>query len=126
MNKRDVMSLRMQQAQAQVEMYGKIEHELGKISPVHNVKSFCTRIISSVRIATTYREDIDQQDDKRKAGGVITNDRHSKVTPEELARKWNIGLDTAKKTLDVTTQEGIRTAVHPMTRRLRVDHLNLH
>jgi len=116
MSRRNVMSLRMQQAQAQIETYGEIEHELGKISPVYNVKSLCSRIISSVKIAPTYREDIDQQDDRRKASGVITNDRHSKVNPKELARKWNIGLDTAKKTLEVTTQEGIRTAVHPMTR----------
>ena len=49
-----------------------------------------------------------------------------KVSPEELARKWNIGLQTAKDTLKVTTQIGIRTAVHPMTRRVRVDHLDLH
>jgi hypothetical protein len=116
----------MQQAQAQVETYGEIEHELGKILPVYNVKSFCARVISSVKIAMTYREDIDQHDERRKASGVITNDCHSKVNPEELARKWNIGRDTAKKTLDVTTQEGIRTVVHPMTRRLRVHHLNLH
>jgi hypothetical protein len=26
----------------------------------------------------------------------------------------------------VTTQSRIRTAIHPMTRRVRVDHLNLH
>jgi len=99
----------------QIEQCGKIEHELGKILPVYNVMSLCACIISSVKIATTYRDNIDQQDNKWKANGVITNDRHSKVTPEELARKLNIGLDTAQKTLDVTTQHGIRTAVHPMT-----------
>jgi hypothetical protein len=54
------------------------------------------------------------------------SDRHSKVGPEELSRKWNIGLETAKAALDVTTQHGVRTAVHPMSRRLRVDHLHLH
>jgi hypothetical protein len=48
------------------------------------------------------------------------------VTPEELSWKWNIGLDAAKDMLQSTTQFGIRTAVHPMTRRLRVDHLHLH
>jgi hypothetical protein len=53
-------------------------------------------------------------------------DRHSKVGPEELSRKWNIGLQMAKDTLDVTTQHGVRTAVHPMSRQLRVDHLHLH
>ena len=57
---------------------------------------------------------------------VVTNERHSKVTPEELSRKWSVGLQTAKDTLRVLTQKGIRTAIHPMTRRVRVDHLHLH
>jgi hypothetical protein len=52
--------------------------------------------------------------------------RHSKVGLEELSRKWNIGLQTAKDTLDASTQHGVQTAIHPMSRRLRVDHLHLH
>jgi Reverse transcriptase (RNA-dependent DNA polymerase) len=56
---------------------------------------------------------------------TITGERHSILTPENLARKWNIGLDTAKKTLQVTTQRGVRTAIHPLHRRYRVDHLHL-
>ena len=35
-------------------------------------------------------------------------------------------MQTAKDTLAATTQHGIRTAVHPMSRRLQVDHLHLH
>jgi hypothetical protein len=61
-------------------------------------------------------------------GGIsatITSERHSSVTFENLSRKWNIGLETAKRTLQVTTQRGIRTAVHPLHRRYRVDHLHL-
>jgi Reverse transcriptase (RNA-dependent DNA polymerase) len=56
---------------------------------------------------------------------AITGDRHTKVNPENLARLWNIGLETAKRTLQVTTQQGIRTALHPLHRRYRVDHLHL-
>jgi hypothetical protein len=52
---------------------------------------------------------------------VETNSRHSLVTPEEVSRKWRIGLETAQQTLRVTTQQGIRTALHPITRRYRVD-----
>ena len=40
-------------------------------------------------------------------------DRHSKVGPEELARKWNIGLQTAKDTLEATTQHGVRNSSAP-------------
>jgi hypothetical protein len=56
---------------------------------------------------------------------VETNSRHSLVTPEEVSRKWRIGLETAQQTLRVTTQQGIRTALHPITRRYRVDHIDL-
>ena len=56
----------------------------------------------------------------------VATDRHSEVTPELLSRKWKIGLDTARATLRVTTQRGIRTAVAPITRRYRVDNLALH
>jgi hypothetical protein len=69
----------------------------------------------------TYRDDMDQQ-----VSSIITNHRHSKVTLEDLAWKWNIGIDTAKRTLQVTTQRGIQTALHPLTRRVCVDHLDLH
>jgi hypothetical protein len=65
-----------------------------------------------IKIATTYREDADKIEYKWRVHGVITNDRHTKVTPEELSRKWNIGLQTVKDTLKVTTQKGIHTAIH--------------
>jgi len=56
---------------------------------------------------------------------TFTSERHSSVNYENLSRKWNIGLETAKRTLQVTTQRGVRTAVHPLHRRYRVDHLHL-
>ena len=52
-----------------------------------------------------------------------SNSRHSKVTPQDLSRTLRIGLDTATKTLRATTQRGVHTALHPITRRYRVDHL---
>jgi hypothetical protein len=36
-----------------------------------------------------------------------TGIEHLKVGPEELSRKWNIGLEMAKATLGVTTQHGV-------------------
>ena len=53
------------------------------------------------------------------------NNNNSSVTFENLSQKWNIGLETAKRTIQVTTQQGVRTAVHPLHRRYRVDHLHL-
>ena len=46
---------------------------------------------------------------------VITHERHHKLTPESLAQKWNIGLNTANKTIKVTTQIGVRLALVPLT-----------
>lgn len=62
---------------------------------------------------------------KRKHGiyQVATQRRHSLITPEHVAQKWNLGLETAKTTLNVTTQCGTRQAIHPLHRRYRVDHL---
>ena len=37
-------------------------------------------------------------------GARLTSERHSSVTFENLSGKWNIGLETAKHTLQVTTQ----------------------
>ena len=56
---------------------------------------------------------------------TITSERHSTVNFENLSRMWNIGLETAKRTLQVTTQRGVRAAVHPLHCRYRVDHLHL-
>ena len=108
------------------EYQGETDITLGQISEVYEAWNFCERLISTVNIATAYREDLDTWEEQWRVSSVISNDRHSAVTPEEVAQKWNIGLETAKKTLKVMTQFGIQTAVHLMTRRLRVDHLHLH
>ena len=52
--------------------------------------------------------------------------RHTPISPEAISRIWNIGLETAQRTLRGTTQDGVRTALHPITRRYRVDHIHLH
>jgi hypothetical protein len=44
---------------------------------------------------------------------------------EELASKWGIGLETAKRTLQVTTQRGVRHSEHPMHRRYRTRQSHL-
>ena len=65
------------------------------------------------------------QGSKSGISATFTSERHSSVTLENLSCKWNIGLETTKQTLQITTQCGIRTAVHPLHRRYRVDHLHL-
>jgi hypothetical protein len=52
-------------------------------------------LIGSVNVATAYCDDVDEAMEKCKAS-VKMSDRQSKVGPEELSRKRNIGLETAK------------------------------
>jgi hypothetical protein len=53
---------------------------------------------------------------KRDACGLVSATRHSKVSPEEMARKWGIGIEAAKETLQVTTQHVVQQAIHPLHR----------
>ncbi|KAI2507367.1 hypothetical protein MHU86_7087 [Fragilaria crotonensis] len=46
--------------------------------------------------------------------------------PQLLARNWSIDLQTAKRTINVTTQRGIRTVLHPsLSRRFRTNDRQL-
>lgn len=46
--------------------------------------------------------------------------------PEQLARNWGIDVATARRTIDVTTQRGIRTVLHPtLSRRFRTNDRQL-
>jgi hypothetical protein len=101
--KQKMAAMKQREMDSGVEQWGQVEWELSKLSSMLHEKTFCKCLI----------DDVDKAMEKRKAS-VLTTDRHSKVGPEELSRKWNIGLEMAKATLDVMTQHGVRTAVHPI------------
>ena len=46
---------------------------------------------------------------------ATTQERHHKLTPESIAQKWNIRLNTAKKTIKVTTELGVRSTLGQQT-----------
>ena len=77
------------------------------------------RMVSSVKVATAFRE-------TRTITFVGAKDRHSRVNAETIARRFRCGLETAQRTLKSTTQRGVRQSLHPLHRRYRVDHLDLH
>ena len=99
---------------------------LSQISPVYSEKAFVEALVRQVNVATTIRPDPEEEKRRVNVRMLGSKTRHSKVSPEDLSRKWAIGLDTARKTLKATTQYGVRKGVHPLTRRYRVDHLDLH
>ena len=81
---------------------------IGSMTP-HLVESrFCSDMMESIKISS------------------FQVNWHSSPTPETVSRLWNVGLETAQQTLRATTQQGICSAVHPIFRRYRVDHLHFH
>ena len=57
---------------------------------------------------------------------AITYKRHHKLTPKSLSQKWNIGLNMEKKTIKVTTQLGVISALGPLTWRYHTDMMQQH
>ena len=77
---------------------------LSGISTALTDETLLPRMISNVNIAK-----------------IASKTRHSDISPESLSRKWRIGLETSRATLAQTTQQGIRTAIRPISRRYRTD-----
>jgi len=55
----------------------------------------------------------------RTINALSTDERKSALTPEILAKRFNCGLATAKRTLKTTTQYGLRNVMIPAERRSR-------
>ena len=98
---------------------------LGKVSPSLDPRHLHSLYSSAVTVSAAATGTNNTVPGAVSIAGTITSERHSSLTPENLASKWNIGLDTAKRAIQVTTQRGVRTAIHPLHRRYRVDHLHL-
>ena len=71
---------------------------LSGISTALTDKTLLPRLVSNVHVAKT-----------------VSANRHSDISPETLSKKWRIGLSTAQDTLQITTQQGIRQAIRPIT-----------
>ena len=87
-----------------------------------NEQELCTRLIKAARIApkldaTSTQSGICATKDCAVVSAVRRGDPQSEITAENVAKKWGIGLDVAKRTLKVTTQVGVRSIVHPAQRR---------
>ena len=95
------------------------------------------RIVSAVNIATDDKlgdgtcgwNDTSVSDHVSPIGrsvmAMASTNKRSILTKEILAKRWGCGLETAKKTLQCTTQYGIRHVIHPYDKRYRTtfDHL---
>lgn len=63
-------------------------------------------------------------DNIRISSAVSKDRRHHDIDAESLADKWECSIETARKTLDATTQLNVRSAIAPLTRRYRTDLLS--
>ena len=92
---------------------------LGSITGCHDDNDFATSIVAAVNVWECPKV-------STSIGAIASEGRHTVITPVSLGLMWKVGIETAKKTLLVTTQQGVRQAVHPLRQRYRVDHLHLH
>ena len=53
----------------------------------------------------------------------VSNERHRKVSADHLSELWHIGPKRVKATIKATTQNGIRSAILPLSRRYRPDRM---
>ena len=60
--------------------------EMFKISPTLEPRTFCNMLIDAVNVATVYCNHVDNAIERQKVSSMTT-DRHSKIGPEELAKK---------------------------------------
>eukprot|EP00978_Attheya_sp_CCMP212_P006374 scaffold14429_cov25-Attheya_sp.AAC.1 len=57
---------------------------------------------------------------------VASSERGKQVNAADLVKRWDIGLRTAKKTVEMMTQRGVKTLDNPMlNRRFRTNDRNL-
>jgi hypothetical protein len=110
------------------------DHDLHVISDVFSDTRLSEHLIASVNIHTIKREPLTtflpMHENANNKVDITSNlamlnnvsflaarNRHSHVTVEEVARHFRCGIETARRTLKTTTQNGTRHAIHPLTRR---------
>ena len=108
----------------------KLDIHLGGISDWLVEQTMTERLIASVNIKGVNK--LKPREEQKpllpnhysiRVSEIASKTRHSVHSPEEVSRKFNIGIERAKETLKVTTQKGIRHAVHPLHRRYRFNHM---
>ncbi len=67
-------------------------------------------------LATAQVETVYDQDDTPGRRTFVSDERHVKVTAEMIAEKFGISIPRAQRTLRVTTQRGVRSAILPISR----------
>jgi hypothetical protein len=80
-------------------------------------------VLSSV--SSALNQDMLRRMPMRKIYATESSSRQNVVDKESLAKRWGIGIQVAAQTLQVTTQKGVRNAVHPIHKRFRTKQVQL-
>lgn len=86
---------------------------MSSISPCLATDEFESQINQTVKISTG----------SMCISSMDSEQRHHTPSPESISQKWGCGIDTAKRTLEATTQDFVRSAILPLSRRYRTDLL---
>jgi hypothetical protein len=82
-----------------------------------------SRIMTERLMATVMVSEVETRPDVPLPRTFASGKRHSDVTAQELSERWFIGLSQAHDTIKVTTQNHVRSAVLPLSRRYRADRV---
>ena len=88
-------------------------------STIHDPVTFHSRLVSSVQVHAPLKS----PDELPSTSTFQSKSRHSSVTLEDLSERWLIGLKKAKDTIKNTTQQILHSALLPLARRYRADHM---
>ena len=90
---------------------------------IFDIRAFNARIMKSSVIPTKISNGPLHEDQLMPPKTFISTSRHSNTTPEDLSEAWNISIEQAKMTLEATTQNHVRSAIMPLSRRYRIDRM---
>jgi ribosomal protein L15 len=101
------------------------------IQMISSHESTVSVVLSSISVSLDEQHFIEALEKTCLVSVAQSSNYRYRVTPEELARRWNIGLSAAKRTLLATTQRGVKDIasrtltqrVKPTTSQLRYRHL---
>ena len=106
--------------QPQISLISSISFSANNLtSTIHDPATFHLRLISSIQVHAPSKS----PEELPSAPTFQSKGRHSSVSPQDLSERWFIGLKKAKDTIKNTTQRILRSALLPLARRYRADHM---
>jgi hypothetical protein len=81
------------------------------------------RLQQKQRRITAQVETVYDQIDTPGRRTFVSDERHTKITAKMITEKFGISIQQAQRTLRVTTQRGVRSAILPISRSYRADRM---